>query len=69
MNYRYGAITTAALAAFVLGVTPAMAQISKGLDPYVGAGANVGTGKGEQSPGGKRGAERGHEAEPIVDQR
>jgi hypothetical protein len=47
MKHRYGAITTATLAALVLGTAPAMAQISKGLDVNVGAGANVGTGKSD----------------------
>jgi hypothetical protein len=59
MNHRYGAITTATLAALVLGTAPAMAQISKGLDANVGAGANVGTGKSDanmSSPTNQAGA-------------
>ena len=47
MKHRHGAITTATLAALVLGTAPAMAQISKGLDANVGAGANVETGKND----------------------
>jgi hypothetical protein len=47
MKQRYGAITTATLAALVLGTAPAMAQISKGLDANVSAGATVDTGKSD----------------------
>ena len=56
MKHRYGAITTATLAALVLGTAPAMAQISKGLDsnvkPSSGTGQDTGGSTYNSNPSG-----------------
>jgi len=56
MRHRYGAITTATLAALVLGTAPAMAQISKGLDsnvkPSSGTGQDTGGSTYNSNPSG-----------------
>jgi hypothetical protein len=56
MRHRYGAITTATLAALVLGTAPAMAQISKGLDgnvkPSSGTGQDSSSGTYNANPSG-----------------
>jgi len=56
MRHRYGAITTATLAALVLGTAPAMAQISKGLDsnvkPSSGTGQETGGSTYNSNPSG-----------------
>ena len=56
MRHRYGAITTATLAALVLGTAPAMAQISKGLDsnPSGGVSGNAGVSTTDAIAGAKK---------------